>query len=177
METHQLPYRFRESVFREYEPAIRLIVERFPSCVEFDPQGRAQETFACRLRDSLTSLKQNRWPTIIDMDKFDSICNLICVRQVANGHILVGGWNETKPKPTTSGITPVVALPPPVSSSDGSVLVHSLEEKKLLALLASRRLLATPLVVGGLSLAEATKLEQDYDIALTQNNDGTHTLI
>ena len=68
-----LPYRFREQSFRRFEPHINDIVNCFPEPIVIDPSPLSQVTFSCRLRDAIKSLSENRWPTDINMERFDII--------------------------------------------------------------------------------------------------------
>jgi len=180
MQPLTLPHRFRESSFRDYEQAIALIVASFPKAVVLSPGDKSPITYSCRLRDAMVSLHTHHWETdLIDIPKFLDIHQFIVVREV-NGSIVCGGRMETSPKASVKPPPPSV-LPPlqPTCQADPEtiILLHTLEEKKLVCLLASRRLLATPLVVGGLSLDDASWLQENYDVVLTLNPDQTHSLI
>ena len=83
---NDLPYRFRESSFRRFEPHINDIVNCFPGPITIDPTPLSQVTFSCRLRDAMKSLSLNRWQTEISMERFNRIhCNIV----VSEGHGVV----------------------------------------------------------------------------------------
>jgi len=73
-----LPWRFRESSFRKYEQSIASIVKSWPLPVVFHPTS-SPETFSCRLRDAIKSLREHQWPTTILMSQFFAICDEIVV--------------------------------------------------------------------------------------------------
>ena len=84
-----LPYRFRESSFRRFEPHINDIVNCFPGPITIDPTPLSQVTFSCRLRDAMKSLSLNRWQTEISMERFDRIYRDIVVSE-GQGVVRVG---------------------------------------------------------------------------------------
>lgn len=61
MNQNQLPYRFREKTFRQYEQSLRIIISNYPRGSIFRPTN--VETFSCRLRDAMTSLLTYGWDT------------------------------------------------------------------------------------------------------------------
>lgn len=69
-----LPPRFTETSFRRWEQIIKTIVDIAPSRLTLNPRfDLSQETVSCRLRDAMRSLHENKWATVIDMPKFDSL--------------------------------------------------------------------------------------------------------
>ena len=80
MNNHNLPHRFREANFRRFEEVIAKAVASFPEVIEYNPYPLANETFAARLRDAITSLRNNQWNTSrIAMEKFIVCCDELTV--------------------------------------------------------------------------------------------------
>jgi len=74
-DTH-LPFRFRQSTFRFYEPAIRSIIEHADqlrdnpgTCLTLRFATGSVETHLNRIRDAITSLLTHHWPTDISSDR------------------------------------------------------------------------------------------------------------
>src|SRR5574343_1036611 len=89
-------YTHRESVFRRYESAIAEIVSKWPKPVIFEPT-RSCETFSCRLRDAIASLRNNQWQTTIPMAPFLQICDEITVStSVVPGKVAVGPYDALR---------------------------------------------------------------------------------
>lgn len=65
-----VPSNLTEALFRQYEPLIVRAVNDFPLETFFTiPPDRSPATFIARFRDAILSVKNFKWPTIIDMDK------------------------------------------------------------------------------------------------------------
>lgn len=114
---------------------------------------------------------------MINMDKFFRYHKAIVVRQPQDGSgtIVCGSRDavyDTKQQ-TPPPIDAVLIEP----TSDGVVVLHSLEEKKLICLLASTRRLVTPLSVGGLSSDDVEWLQKNYDVAFELQPHGLYNLI
>lgn len=93
------PFRYRESTFRNYEAAIRQIVEAYPKAVTFTP--RSVETFSCRLRDSMKSLFIYGWQTNVDTEKFGR-CHDGIVVAIRDHEVIAGSLKAIREaKPST----------------------------------------------------------------------------
>lgn len=174
----ELPYRFRESSFRDFEPFINNIVEAYPNAVKADPSlfKKAQVTFACRLRDAIKSYKDNHWISYINRDKFETIVDSIVVSERSDGSILSGSKDGIERFASSGGhqaLNHEVALP------EGSDFVADLTKpsKQLLAELSQARKLSPRLTIIGLSDSDVEELERSYDIGINKNEDGSYTLI
>lgn len=100
--TNTLPYRLSEKAFRAYEHVLNAIVEAYPDVVVCDWQstGNSINTYRARLADAKASLKQNAWPTTIDMDKFiEHYADIVIGHKgsfvVAGSTMLVKHWKPT----------------------------------------------------------------------------------
>lgn len=171
MTTTSLPYRLSEKAFRFYEPLIAKIVETYPKPLTIDPMsyGRRLGTFENRLRDAIRSLRDNRWPTTVDMVKLSN--SQIVVSVAKSGKVIIGSRDSVKDSPET--------LPAIVATSTAEPLVITADfsptEAHLVARLAHERALCRPIQVYiADSLAE--ELEASYDVYLEHNNDGSYTL-
>ena len=105
MLVHQsLPYRFRESSFRRYEPHIAEVVASFPDPVTIDPSPLSPVTCSCRFRDAMRSLKKHCWETKIDFGQFDRIHPNVVVSE-GEGKVLIGPkWVVGRNRVTNAGI-------------------------------------------------------------------------
>lgn len=174
-----LPYRLRESSFRRFELVIKAIVERYPDKTTFNPQSAidkplAQCTFACRLRDAMHSLLDNKWKTIIDFEKFTQIHPQLDVSEQPDGLVAVGPRESLK--------APAMPRVPEIHNmvvEDVQVVIHleTLAERKLIALLASCRLLRHKVIISGLSDADVQDLEAQYDCRIDRISPTTHSIV
>lgn len=172
-----LPHRFRESSFREYEPFINSIIERWPEVYRIHPSHykKAQTTLACRLRDAMRSLSTNRWTASLDIDKFNEVYPLIVVSERTDGSILCGTKEGIALFTHGEHIPSSREIPLNV---DSSILVNLSEPSKVvLAKLSAVRKIAPRLRITGVSDLEVSELQQNYDIAIDKNDDGSYTLI
>lgn len=93
------PSRFKESNFRRFEPIIITIMERWPQKSVFKPTNLAVETFAARLRDSVTAFldKDCLWFSTIDKVKLREIWSKKHVRLVGSTVIICVASSTRKP--------------------------------------------------------------------------------
>jgi hypothetical protein len=95
-----LPYRFRESAFRFFEPYIARIEADFPNKVVFNPaqckpRPLSPVTFACRLRDARTSFWKNMWKSEqIAYEKFAVHYTEVVISEQPDG-LVDAGTRET----------------------------------------------------------------------------------
>ena len=171
---NELPQRFRESSFRDYERTIAVAMNSSPVAFKVDPKlaGKAQVTFACRLRDAMKSYKDNNWHSILDRENFLLMyeSKRLIVSERTDGSILIGSTSAIEQFATSSNGAKVSAV---AEVKDAEILVlTSTDQKNLLMLLSSRRLLAPRLRVFGITDSEAEQFQLDYDIALEKITDG-----
>lgn len=170
----QLPYRFRESAFRFYEPAIAEIVKKFPCVVVINPKkwNMSPVTIACRLRDAVKSLKENQWSTYIDIKIFNAIADIITVAE-RHGQVFIGN------KQTVKQNFPLVTCPSFLSEVGESVTIttHTQSDRDFLCKLASQKAFRLPIRIIGLTEEHITYMQNNYDVAIERQNDGSHLLI
>jgi hypothetical protein len=169
-----LPHRFRESSFRDYEDFIRTAINLSPSAYKIDPalHNKAQVTLACRLRDAMRSYKDHNWPCSFDREKFLHLYDekKLSVSERTDGTILVGSLSAIESFATSSNGVKTPAIP---EVKDAEILVlTSIEQKELIMLLSSRRLLAPRMRLFGLTDAEVEQFQCNYDVALEKTPDG-----
>lgn len=153
----KLPPRFTEASFRRYEDTIALAVTWQPTPYIFDTScyPQAAITTVCRLRDAMRSLRDNRWPTKVDLIKFDQAFPL-SVAQSRDG---------TKIAVYKEGQNPwAVAQTAP--RQDSLAVPDGLTVPNLLAFLAQENALSRPLNLGPLLTEQVQLVSSNYDIHL-----------
>jgi hypothetical protein len=172
MNQADLPDRMREKAFQRFEPDIIAIVQAYPMCVELDPSrlDLAPTTYCARLRDAMTSLREYRWATAIDMTRFDSIWNKIQVSHTRLG--VLGGSREAilRRLESTDKTLRQLATPP-----SNSVQFQGLDKMIPICELAAKGNF-TPILIIGITDEHVAVLEADYDIRLDKQPDGNYIL-
>jgi len=132
-EKKSLPYRFRETSFRNYENEIDAVVKAYPEHVFFRPANC--ETFACRLRDAMTSLLEHAWLTKIDLERLRQYRADIAVSIRVDGSVCVGPRGKA-PSVTTTTMTNLtqqtveaIANPSPEALEAIMVLHHTRQKQ------------------------------------------------
>ena len=173
---NELPHRFRESSFRRYEPFIARAIEAWPNAIKADPSlfNIAQVTFACRCRDAITSLSNNKWDTTVDMSKFEK--STLVVSERVDGTVLIGSKQGIA---NFAGMVKTMEItnPVPETTSERIFTLTTKEQKALLMELSSRRLLSPRLFVQGLTDQEVEQYQVEWDVALDKHDDKTYILI
>lgn len=136
MQNTNLPYRYSERHFRRYEPSIAVIVRQWPMVTVLDPSPLALETFSCRLRDAIKSMRDNQWSSKdISTMKFVQIVDEITISTVAHpGKVSVGPYDVLRklvpvgkpiePNPESLGqAVPIINLVDPDKELIEAVLV------------------------------------------------------
>lgn len=164
-----IPSRLSEKAFRFYELPIRSIVCSWPGPIVFDPASyhRSPETFACRLRDAMRSLRDWRWPSSVALDRFLALHNQVVVSITDQGMVRVG----TKESLCLKSV--------PTMDIDPTDVLHisaNTSELHLLGLLAHHRALAKPLILTITDPATVEALCSKFDIDLVQQEDGAWRL-
>ena len=176
MSAQHLPQRLRESSFRKYEVHLAGAVDAFPLSVVIDPTayGLSAVTVVARIRDAKLSLKLYRWsPTRVDMQKFDTIeDDLIFAHR---GDKIICGSREMikfKSMLAPNGAAPILDEPT-LNSEPIHIPNHS---KELICRLVSLGL-CKPLLVNGFDQEQIDHLEENWDVRISANKDGTHTIL
>lgn len=174
---NDLPDRLSEKAFRRYEKWITLATELFPKSLVIGVHECPVKptTFVARLRDAMVSFRTYNWPPnpSLDRNKFDRFYDKIRVvrYQHETRTIEIGGDK------TVNSTPPVVDIVPLADSVSTIVLkLTTLEQKLLVAELASNQLLKQDLHIDGLTADEVVFLENNFDVSITNNVDGTHKL-
>jgi hypothetical protein len=173
-----LPHRYKESTFRVYEPFIKRLVDEavinWPTCTKIDPKffTTAQTTFIARLRDAVQSYLNHNWPSSINRTKFTEIARDTQVSERADGTILFGHKTAIKSWVAADKIP----LVPTTVSSDVIDLAH-INAVNLLMTLSHNRLLSPRIIFTGVNDVDIETSQQNFDIAIDKNPDGTYTLL
>lgn len=170
-----LPYRFREAAFKRYEGVIASVVAAYPACVDFKPReefGLSPTTFSCRLRDAMRSAIDNKWPTSrFDLMRLMQIHDDIQVAE-RNDVVKVGSKEQVR---EAAPLQVDVEAYKAATSSPIELLNDA--EKVFLCRLIIKGVLATPLIVHGLTEIDTECLQQTFDLAIIPNKDGSHTIL
>lgn len=164
-----IPYRFSESAFRVYEPAIREIVSRWPMPVTFDPSTseRTPGTYTARLRDAITGLIEYRHQTDIDVIRLAEIRPNFVIRHTKTGEVLVC---DKAYKPFTQA--PLAAATVAYKEAV-DIEVQNEAEFFFLVRLAHQRAFSGPIRINGPVSAESiAEAEASFDVAIEQRADG-----
>lgn len=163
-----LPYRLSERCFREYEDIIAAAIAVLPSRFNLPPRpGKAQSTIEARLRDAMRSLHEYRWPTHVDMAKFDSLFPQLMVKRDGDD-VCIELRRRAEPAVLSPKTTTELIVP-----KDKAVLsdvVHSII------------ILAHHGVLSGVKLEGMTKGEvwipsnEGYDVAFVEKDGGVYVL-
>ena len=173
--SNQLPHRFRESTFRDYEPFINRLVEKavisWPTCIKIDPSlfSNSHATFVGRLRDALVSYHNHNWPSMINRNTFERIFPETQVSERTDGTILFGEKGAIKRWNIEEKV--------PVMVDDAPAIVIDITQPDLFFILSHFRLLTPRIQFTGITDEKAAQLQSSYDIAIDKNPDGTYTLI
>lgn len=167
----QLPPRFTEASFRRYEGAISTVIASWPKAITFDTMPLRPVTFACRLRDAMRSLSEHSWMTDIDLVRFQMLYPFIVVRE-ADGKVVVGGREETKPAAQSVGRV-IPAISPGVFYDEDAD--PTAEVTEAIAMLVEKKLL-----IPGQTIRSKRNLsyleKRNPEVAVVSNGDGTWTL-
>jgi hypothetical protein len=84
-------------MFLRYQPAIATILSNWPAMTILDPAPYAVETVACRLRDAITSVLKNNWPSSTLPAAIKTIGPLVVVSStLIEGRVCAGPANALK---------------------------------------------------------------------------------
>ena len=167
-----IPHRFRYSSFKEYEPCIVTILERYPEVAIFDPRQakppKAIDTFTCRLRDAMKAYIEYRYPSEkIDYHRFCEIRKELQVSQ-RRGLVFVGTHTALRALEVTNATTEYVA-PTPTGVQLPFEWNYDLTPGEVTTLMraAHNRLLSRPIVLR-LTPTQAEHYSSSYYIDLEE---------
>lgn len=178
--TNSLPSRLRESSFRKYEDDIAKIVENFPTAIVFTPKGNVI-TYVARLRDAILSFQIYAWESnVIDRAKFaQAYENMVVSHSHENDKVLAGGRLEVKK--ARLGNEQGILTEFKVGYTQTAVELNETEldsnQVAFLCLLASKRLLTNPIRTNCMNAEDKRHLEDEFDVMIEDNQDGTFTII
>lgn len=174
--SQSLPHRLSEKSFRRYEEVIANAVDAAPQIVTIDPKqfNLAATTITARLRDAILSYYKYNWSsTMIDRRKFADIYRWpgIVVSQRNDGNIIVGtplsvAAEDVKPLTATANVEPTQLS---INGNDPQCV-------EAVALLLSKQVLVGPITVIN-AITDYSYLEQQYEIGVVDNKNGTVTLL
>lgn len=182
-----LESRFKEAMFRRYEPLMTIAVQRAPEETEFAcPPQLSPNTFIARFRDAFLSLKRFEWNrsptgTTIPMDKLRSLdgkfilhlnplTNSVWFRAKQAGprevHKIKAAWRAGAPS-STHGTQPQAPWVDPTAD----------EVEAIALLLHTRRLVGPFQLATQLPSKTILSLQARYDIVLRwEEGQGTTTI-
>ena len=175
MSTQFIPTRHNERNFKQYEEAIATVVNNWPRVSTFDPTkwGYARDTVAHRLREAKKSYSRYHWPSDkINRERFEDIEPLFTVGFTDEGLVWAG-----PPQPRSHRAPEV--RPEPVASNeviDLNMVACDMSALLCLCKVASLGGLAKRLRIHQQLNETIEKLEAEYDVALTKQEDGTYIL-
>lgn len=171
-----LPHRFTEKSFRRYEGVIKRAVESYPQTITIDPFPLSGTTYSARLRDAKVSLKQNRWPSTVNMERFLAVYEDLQVSD--RGSSVVIGSSElikVADKPL-SAAGREMAGESRYTFDFGNDPMDVREIEAFVILLAARRLQG-PIRVRPIAGIVMTRYQSTYDISIEELPDGSYTII
>jgi len=169
-----LPHQFREQQFRKYEKILLEALDIFPYFTDYDTRKQfnlSPITFASRFRDAMASLKEYKWKTAIDYDKFVELYPYIitAMPRLLPGIVRIGG-KEVQ----ANHLHPT--LPSIVPSEHNILTLATFTDKLFLCDLATRRLLITPIKCFGFTESEVSDISKQFDVLFELQDDGSYLL-
>lgn len=172
--TQHLPSRLSETSFRDYEPVIAQIIATWPKVVKVEAQGKAPITVAARLRDAKLSFERYRWPTtLFDPAAFDKIKDSIRVAHKGDC-VYAGSITSLKTLDVKDAQVATASL---MSAIPLTVEITDNTQLRLIAWLAAKRAFAMPIILANIDEENAEWLEDNFDVDVTKNKDGSYTLL
>lgn len=175
---NNLPYRFREQQFRRFESLITTAVNCFPQRYDVNPvtYSMAATTLSCRLRDAMNSLKENRWSTTVDMEKFDRIWpGELKVGERNTGLVVTGDKDTIRDRDERREIFGLernqISAEPITFTNPSPSAVHTIVK------LAEARTLTGQVRLVGVTETLLRTLAEQHDISYEKQPDGSFLLI
>lgn len=176
----ELPFRLKESTFRIYEPYISAAIRGSPESVNVNPAPLRATTFAARLRDACVSYDKFRWPTKdFTALEFDELYN--------HGGLVVSHSDQNVslgPRLTRKGSPAGQSLSfsnPNDKRLQGLLVDREIDSPTIHAfcLLLAQKLISGPVILTANALADdqVSKLEEAYDVAITENDKGQSIIL
>lgn len=172
-QTYIAPH-LRESVFRQYEGAIRGMVTAWPKETCHSPfLGRSTHTFLGYFRNAILSARTFNWKTDIDLVKLRKMTGQYLVRIEADGNVWVRARAEAREQPDKA---------PPIVKADPSGVVPwrdcTQEEITALCLLLHLSRLRGPYIVDG-SIGDSLResLTSQYNVGIVFDAANKQTII
>jgi hypothetical protein len=172
-----LPFRLKQSTFRQYEPFLAEAIRQAPKPLNINPAPLRPSTFAARLRDAKLSFEKYGWTASFTRLEYDEAET---VRQLTVSHT---EHNVVIGPPKLRGYSPGESIAfrnPNDKRLDGIFIKKEVNPACIHAfcLLLGEKLLSGPVIleVGQLSDDTISELEATYDISITLNSSG-HTII
>lgn len=170
-----LPSRLTEKSFRKYEKDIAKAVKEWPNPVTFKPTGNSV-VYAARMRDAMLSLFRYKWTTEVDMTLFLTIYHEDRTKKQlhvfhAGDEVHVGGQYpdlKAEEQQETAVVDPTKTI---------EVQMKELETKKIVCQLVAAKAVVVPIKAFGISIDESQWLEENYDVLVKLNEDGSHTIV
>ena len=167
MNEPNLPYRFRESAFRNYENMIAVIMSHYPNVYWFTPSN--VETFSCRLRDAMNSWRENKWTSDLNLHEF---CKMQIRVAIRGSRVIVGHPDAVK-------ATFRDPLPSGIHQEPAHLVVTNPSDPDLLALLQLHhsRILTNPTLIHFDHPFSPEPYEQKFDVAFEKTGEGEWKVI
>lgn len=162
----ELPHRFKQSTFDQYEPFIARAVKT-GEIVEINPAPLRATTFAARARDAITAKRRFNWPATFTTAELDD--SNITVRH--GEHTVQIGPKQLR---KARSVGEALAFVNPDHKRLGGIVVDvPLDRESLVAFahLLAKKLLAGPLIIkSDVSPVDLDYLETTYDVAVMPVN-------
>lgn len=171
-----LPYHQSERCFRKYEGIIGTIVGQLPGLTIIQcPDNVSINTFVARLRDSISSVRKYNWKTLVfEQSKLLLYPTLtVCVK---DDKIVCGIRRSIKESVIKQFATKVIRHKDSEEFDAGSLVYENIQ---FLAHLFSNNILSSPITFTCLDRqhpADILTLEDDFDLTIIKNENGSFTM-
>lgn len=168
MNNAPLHRRFSEASFRRFERTIwNALTSPYGETITPSSFGLSQTRCAQAIRDAMRSFHEHKWTSPIDHDSFLFWHEVVRVRELPNGSVFIGTAAQEAFDPAASTPTSFTPASPRFPWSD---IAHL----EALAWCADQGLLTNAVQIETNTIASS--LEEKYNIAVVDNNDGTSML-
>lgn len=182
------PPQLSEATFRTYEPFIHRAITAWPEETRFTREeminsssGRplSPNTFAARMRDSVTSLRRFGWETYIDLAKFASIFGQFSVAFDTDGSVWFRNrGRKGRPLVFAGEAAKPSTVPEPVEAAHLSWSEWEPDDVRALCrLLHTRKFPGTVILTGALLPNFVTELELAYNVGIFVDTATNRTVI
>lgn len=171
----KLPWRLSEKAFEKHRTIIASAIAASPLPLAVTDIQGSVAAYESRLRDAVTAYAKygESWPVSFSREKFLALHSSGLLK-VGNKDGVV--WIGTKPKdqPKESKVGFEIDSAVPMAVDLGTFMVSELT---IICRLASMRLLTSPVKVSGLDQPTLEYLEGNWDVSITDNKDGSFTIL